>query len=144
VICVNAYFLWKVSSSTYNAHSYRSHRDFMETLCTQLLHLNDQNNETESFPTLPIGVLIQHHKHIQIKPRGRCEWGKRHPPGCLRKRPAKKRKFGTDITEEANNDVDSTILGGSHTHHKCSKCQIWLCIQGDCWQQYHHSIGVNC
>jgi hypothetical protein len=38
----------------------------------------------------------------------------------------------------------AAILGGSCTHYKCSKCLVWLCIEGPCWQQYHHSIGVNC
>jgi hypothetical protein len=70
------------------------------------------------------------------------ECGKLHPPGCPRKRSVK-RKFGTDITESTINGVIEAILGGSLTHFKCSKCQIWLCIQGSCWERYHHSIGVN-
>jgi hypothetical protein len=44
-----------------------------------------------------------------------------------------KRKFRTDITESTVNGVCEAILGGSRTYYKCSKCQIWLCIEGNCW-----------
>jgi hypothetical protein len=147
VSCVNAYLLWKWSSTADFAHpaSHRSHRDFVSALCTQLLHSNDQeegkeeSKEKEEIPRPMATAFQRHHKHIKEEGKGRCQWGKSHPPGCQRKR-APKRKFGTDIV----NGVGAAILGGSSIHYKCSKCQVWLCIEGPCWQLYHHSIGVNC
>ena len=50
---------------------------------------------------------------------------------CILKR-ALKYKFGTDITESAVNDVNESYFGGSKTYFKCSKCQIWLCIEDSC------------
>ena len=157
IACVNAYLLWKWSSTANSANAaqtHNGHRDFMKALCTQLLHSGnpieeeqqeehfDNNYEKEQSQSLPSMILNRHHKHIQQKLRGRCEWGKLHPLGCPRKR-SSKRKFGTDITESAVNGASEAILGGSFTHYKCSKCQIWLCIKGDCWQQYHRSIKAN-
>ena len=158
IACVNAYLLWKWSStanSTYAKRTHNGHRYFMETLCSQLLHFNDpiekekqqekQHERRQDYSqSLPLAVLHRHHKHVQRKSFGRCKWGKLHSPGCPRKRSPKKRKFGTDITEETINGVSEAILGGSRTHYECSKCQVWLCIEGACWQQYHHSIRVNC
>jgi hypothetical protein len=115
----------------------------MEALCTELRHSNDKPTEKKELYSLPVTVLQRHHKHVQKKPYGRCEWGKLYPPGCPRKRSANKRKVGTDITEQTVNGINETILGGSKTHFECSKCQIWLCGQGGCWQRYYHSIGVN-
>jgi hypothetical protein len=115
----------------------------METLCTQLLHSNDKNEEQEQSPTVPTTVLSSGHERVHRKPQGRCEWGKLHPPGCSRKRCSKKRAFGVDITMAFNNGIDETILGGSMTRMECSKCQIRLCNEGDCWRHYHRSIGVN-
>jgi hypothetical protein len=61
----------------------------MTALCTQLLHSNnkeeEKEKEKEDTPGLPTAYR-RHHKHIQEKGYGRCEWGKRHPPGCPRKR----------------------------------------------------------
>jgi hypothetical protein len=153
VSCVNAYLLWKWSSIADFAHpsSHRSHRDFMSALCTQLLHSNDieeeeekeeeREEEKEPFPSEM--ALQRHHMHIHEKGYRRCEWGKRYPPGCPRKR-ALKRKFGTDITESTGNGASAAILGGSRTHYRCSKCLVWLCIEGPCWRQYHYSNRVNC
>jgi hypothetical protein len=147
VSCANAYLLWKWSSTAEFAHhlSHRSHRDFMSALRTQLLHLNDKEEgeeEGEEDILQAAAALIRHHKLMSQNGTGRCQWGKSQPPGCPRKRTAK-RKFGTDMTESTINSAGAAILGGSKTHHKCSKCQIWLCIEGPCWRQYHHSIGVN-
>jgi Transposase IS4 len=155
ISCSNAYLLWKWSSPVNSANAgktHTSHRVFMETLCSQLLHSNDpieeqeeeqqgEQKEAES-QSLPTAVLSRHHVHIQKELRGRCQWGKLHPPGCPRKR-SSKRKFGTDITETVNNSAGKAILGGSMTRYGCSKCHTWLCIEGSCWQQYHHTIGVN-
>jgi len=160
VSCVNAYLLWKWSSTADFAHpsSRRSHRDFMSALCTQLLHSNnteeeekeekkeekkEEEKEEEKGPRPSKMVFQRHHIHIQEESYGRCEWGKRHPPGCPRKR-APKRKFGTDITESTVNAASAAISGGSRTHYRCSKCLVWLCVEGPCWRQYHHSNGVNC
>ena len=146
VSCVNAYLLWKWSSmanSEYDSTTHNGHRVFMEALCTELLHSNDQSKKEEESHSTPIPVLQRHHKYVRDKSYGRCQWGKLHPPGCPRKRSIK-RKFGIDITESTINDVSDAILGGSLTHFKCGKCQIWICIQGSCWERYHHSIGVNC
>ena len=121
----------------------------MNVLCNQLLYLNDSKEEKKKkkkkekqshsqFTT----VFQRHHKRIQLKQRGRCKWGRRHSSGCTYKR-SNKRKFGTDVTELAINSVNEPILEGSLSHYRCSKCQIWLCIQGDCWQQYHQSIEAN-
>ena len=143
---VNAYLLWLWSSAMHTANAKRthsSHRDFIEALCSQLLHSNDKIKEKEDSQALPTVVLERHHKRIQKKSCGRCQWGKFHPPGCPRKR-APKRAFGTDTTRSANNGISTAILGGSYTHYECSKCQVWLCTEGECWAQYHHSIGVNC
>jgi Transposase IS4 len=146
VACVNTYLLWKWSSKAhteYDQRAHSGHRDFMSALCDQLLHSNDTIEEEEQFSTLPTAVLARHHKQIHVKSHGRCQWGKLHPPGCPRKRAPKKRAFGEDITSRVNNGASEAILGGSFTHLKCSKCQIFLCIEGTCWRQYHHSIGVN-
>ena len=143
ISCVNAYLLWKWSSIANTAQDKRSHtghRDFMNALSTQLMHLNDHK---EPSPTPPTPGLSSHHIRVHDKPQGRCEWGRLHPPGCPRKRSSKKRAFGEDITLRVNNGVDETILGGSRTRMKCSKCQIHLCNEGECWRQYHRSIGVN-
>ena len=115
----------------------------MNVLCNQLLYSNDPKEEKEQFQSLSAEVSQRHHKHVREETRGRYEWGKLHTPGCIRKR-APKYKFGTDITESAVNGVNEGISGGSKTYFKCSKCQIWLCIEGSCWQQYHNSIGVSC
>jgi hypothetical protein len=152
VACVNAYLLWKWSceaNSEYAERTHNGHRGFMKALCDQLLHSNDpiEEKQPEKQPdqshSTPTTVLSRHHKQVHQKSHGRCEWGELHPPGCPRKRSTKKRKFGTDITATVNG-TNEAILGGSRTHFECSKCQVWLCIQGSCWQQYHHSIGVNC
>jgi len=150
VACVNAYLLWKWSSTaitTNAAKTHNSHRQFMNALCNQLLYSNNEEQKEqqseEQSQSLPVTVLQRHHKHVRHKSHSRCEWGKLHPPGCPRKR-STKRKFGTDITESTINGASEAILGGSRTHYMCSKCQIWLCIEGSCWKQYHHSIGVNC
>ena len=143
---INVYLLWKWSftANTANAkHIHNSHCNFMEALYTQLLHSNDKIEEQEESPTLPTTVLSSSHNQVFGKSQGRCEWGKLHPPGCPRKRSPKKRAFGADITMRVNNGVDETILGGSRTRMKCSKCQIHLCNEGECWRHYHRSIGVN-
>jgi Transposase IS4 len=143
VAYVNVYLLWKWSSSANAAKAAKTHnsyRDFMSALCSQLLHSNDKKQEESQIQ--PTTVLPRHHTHIQGKSIGRCEWGKLHPPGCPRKR-APKRKFGTDITESTVNGTSEAVFGGSRTHYKCSECQNWLCIEGQCWQQYHNSIEVN-
>jgi hypothetical protein len=128
----------------------------MTALCQQLMDFGLKSKETEETKetkeirktedssSIPVRVLNRHHKHIQQKSCGRYEWGKLHPPGCPRKGLPKKRKFGTDITSATLNGVSEAILGGSRGYYKCSKCQVWLCIEGTCWQRYHHSIGVNC
>jgi Transposase IS4 len=146
ISCVNAYLLCKWSSVADLAHisSHRSHRDFMSALCTQLLHSNDDNNPPPSPPpSPPLPAFQRHHKRTQREGLGRCEWGKQHPPGSPRKR-GPKRKFGTDITESAINGASAAISRGSRTRYGCSKCRVWLCVEGSCWQRYHHSIGVNC
>ena len=148
IACANAYLLWKWSSTVNTekaAKTHNSHRDFMNVLCSQLLHSNDKEQEkqqTEESQIPPTAVLRRHHKYVQEESLGRCEWGKLHSPGCQRKR-APKRKFGTDITERTGNGISEAIKGGSRTRFKCSKCQIWLCREGACWEQYHHSIEVN-
>jgi hypothetical protein len=148
VACTNAYLLWKWASSANSAtheRTHNSHRAFMSALCTQLLHSNDKAEKTkkpEESQSLPAGVLHRHHKHIHLESHSRCEWGKLHPSGCPRKRSCK-RDFGIDITKSSQNGASDAILGGSFTHYQCSKCQIWLCIEGECWQRYHDSIRVN-
>jgi hypothetical protein len=77
----------------------------------------------------------RHHTRIHDLCLSRCHWGKLHLPGYQRKK-ALKRKFGDDITQNTVNGASEAILGGSRTRTKC--------VKGDCWQQYHHSIGVNC
>ena len=119
----------------------------MNVLYDQLLYSNDpkekkKEKEKEQSHFQSTTVFRCYHKRIQLKQRDRCEWGKRHSSDYLRKR-SNKRKFETDITELAINDINKTILGGSLFHYRCNKCQIWLCIQGDCWQQYHQSIEAN-
>jgi len=150
VSCVNAYLLWQ-RSSTANAaiaaKTHNSHRAFVSAVCDKLLHSNpkikeNQQEESHSQP-VPTVAHSRHHTRIQDLCLSRCHWGKLHPPGCQRKK-ALKRKFGDDITQNTVNGASEAILGGSRTRTKCSKCQVWLCVKGDCWQQYHHSIGVNC
>jgi Transposase IS4 len=146
IACVNAYLLWKWSStvnSEYDSTTHNGHRAFMEVLRAELLHSNDKTTEEEESHSVPATMLQRHHTRVQEKQHSRCERGKLHPPGCPRKR-SSKRKFGTDIAESTINGASEAILGGSRTRYKCSKCQIWLCIQGSCWERYHHSIGVNC
>jgi hypothetical protein len=113
----------------------------MSALCTQLLHSNDTEEEREKDISQPTMAPRDYHKPIKEEGKGRCVWGKSHPPGCPRKR-APKRKFGTDIVNGANG-ASAAILSGTIGHYKCSKCQIWLCVEGPCWRQYHDSIGVN-
>jgi Transposase IS4 len=147
ITCVNSYLLWLWSSAEHlaeNQQSHSGHRNFMIELCNQLLHANDpESEEEECSSTVPNARLPCHHNLVRTKLHGRCEWGRLHPPGCQRKRAPKKRAFGTDITMETNNGINNTILYGSHTQNQCSKCQIFLCREGPCWQQYHQSIGVN-
>jgi Transposase IS4 len=146
VACVNAYLLWKWSSTANSAtaeRTYNGHRDFMKALCTQLLHSNDPIKKKERSPTPPTQGLTSQHKQVPSKVHGRCEWGRLHPPGCPRKRSPKKRAFGADITSTVNNGASEAILGGSTTHMKCGKCQIFLCIEGECWRHYHNSIGIH-
>jgi hypothetical protein len=152
VSCVNAFLLWQRSSEA-NAivadKTHNSHRAFMTAVCDKLLLSNPKTKEreggeeeedhTQSVSTM---AFFRHHTRTEDGSFGRCQWGKLHPPGCPRKR-APKRKFGADITQNAVNGASESILGGSRGHSKCSKCQIWLCVEGDCWQRYHHSIGVN-
>ena len=125
-------------------HTHSSHRDFVKALSAQLLRSNNTSEEEEEdSQSLSKVVLQRHHKHIQKKSFRRCQWRKLHPPDCTYKR-APKRTFGTDIICSVNNGISTAILGGSRVHSQCSKCQIWLCTEGECWAQYHHSIGVNC
>jgi Transposase IS4 len=138
VSCVNSYLLWKRSSTAEFASlpNHRSHRDFVSALCTQLLHSNKKEEEKEK--DIPQSTQ---RKPVREEGKGCCVWGKSHPPGCLRKR-APKRKFGTDIVNSASG-ASAAILGGTIGHYKCSKCQIWLCVEGPCWRRYHQSIGVD-
>ena len=112
VASTNAYLLWKWSN---NAQSHDSHRVFMSALCDQLLHSNDskeeENQRQEQSQSLPAVVPQCHHKCVREEFRGRCEWGKLHPPGCVRKK-SSKRKFGADITESAVNGASEAIFGG--------------------------------
>jgi Transposase IS4 len=111
VSCVNAYLLWKWSSTGEFAQSvsHRSHRDFVDALCTQLLHSNDKEEDKEKkeeekekdIPRPTATALQRHHKHIKEGGKGRCQWGRSYPSGCQRKR-APKRKFGTDIINGAS------------------------------------------
>jgi len=150
VSCVNAFLLWQRSSTvnaTIAAKTHNTHRAFMSVVCDKLLYSNpkikeNQQEESHSQP-VPTVAHSRHHTRIQDLCLSRCHWGKLHPPGCQRKK-ALKRKFGDDITQNTVNGASEAILGGSRTRTKCSKCQVWLCVKGDCWQQYHHSIGVNC
>ena len=103
----------------------------MNVLYNQLLHSNDPKEKEEQSQSLPAEVSQRHHQRVREETRGRCEWGKLYTPGRICKR-APKCKFGTDITESAVNDVNEGISGGSKTYFKCSKCQIWLCIEGSC------------
>ena len=75
VACVNAYLLWKWSSTTYindARQTHCSHRDFMSALCTQLLHLNDKIDEEQS-SNPPSEVLHSRHEQVHGKSQGRCE-----------------------------------------------------------------------
>jgi hypothetical protein len=48
--CTNAYLLWRWSSAANTAkaaQTHTSHRDFLEVLCTQLLHSNDPIEEEQ-------------------------------------------------------------------------------------------------
>ena len=156
--CVNAYLLWKWSSAAHTAaaeQTHNSHKDFMNALCTQLLHFKDpigekqqekqqkQQEEQQKQQEEHINELSHLHKQVYGEARGRCEWGRLNAPGCPRKN-NRKRKFGDDITESATNGASKAILHVAFTHYECSECQIRLCIQGPCWQQYHHSIGLYC
>ena len=151
ISCVNAYLLWKWSSTANSENAqwtYNSHRDFMNALYTELLYSNDKiekkQQQKDELHLLPTIALQCHHYHVQKKSFGRYKWGKLHSPGCLCKRSFKKHKFEMNITALTVNGISETISGGSCIHYECSKCQIWLCIEGECWAQYHHSIGVNC
>ena len=88
-------------------------------------------------PTL-IPTELPHFKANYVQ-----NWGKLHSSGCPCKRSPKKWVFGEDVTLRVNNGISDTILGGTITRLKCSKCQIFLCVEGGCWRHYHHSIGVN-
>jgi sulfatase maturation enzyme AslB (radical SAM superfamily) len=89
----------------------------MTALCQQLIDFGLKSKETEETKKtkeirktedsslIPVRVLNRHHKHIQQKSCGRCEWGKLYSPGCPRKRLPKKRKFGIDITSATLNGV---------------------------------------
>ena len=103
----------------------------MNVSCNQLLYSNDPKEKEEQSQSLPTKVSQRHHKRVREDTRDRCEWGKLHTPDCIRKR-APKRKFGTDITESAVNDVNEGISGGLKTYFKCNKCQIWFCIEDSC------------
>jgi Transposase IS4 len=117
VSCANSYLLWKRSSTAEFASpvSHRGHRDFMSALCTQLLHSNDTEEEKEKDIPQPTMAPRDYHKPIKEEGKGRCVWGKSHPPGCPRKR-APKRKFGTDIVNGANG-ASAAILGGTIGHY---------------------------
>jgi Transposase IS4 len=138
VSCVNAFLLWQRSSAANAAAAlkiHNSHRAFMTIVCDKLLRSNpkikDKQEEEGYTQSVSIMALSRHHTRVQDGSSGRCQWGKLHPPGCPRKRAAK-RKFGDDITANAANGANEAILGGSRGHSKCSKCQIWLCVEGPC------------
>lgn len=146
VAYVNAYPLWKWSSTANSARDSKTpngHRVHERSLysITSFKRRNLGVRREASHPPLN-KVLSCNHKPIYLKSFGRCEWGKLHSLDCSRKRSFIKRKFGTDITESIVNNVSETWLGGSRTYCECSECQIWLCIEGRCWERYHHSIGV--
>jgi hypothetical protein len=95
----------------------------MVRLCNQLLHANSpKSKEKDCLLDLPLPALTHHHFMVRVKSRGRCEWGKRHPPGCQRKQAPGKRAFNMDITANSNNSVKNTILYGSITRNRCSEC----------------------
>jgi hypothetical protein len=116
------------------SHFSSTKRFYMLALYTQLLHSNVTRVAHQHACSPPQTGVRKAPRLVQM----------RIPPstGCLRKRDPE-RAFGTDITARFNNGICKTILGGSFTHFKCSKCQIYLCVQGNCWHQYHHSIGVS-
>jgi hypothetical protein len=89
----------------------------MITLSNQLLHANDLRSTAEESPNLPLTALTHHHIPVRGESRGRCEWGRLHPPGCQRKRSPKKRVFRTDITANNNNGVKNTVLYGFITQN---------------------------
>jgi Transposase IS4 len=146
VACVNSYLLWLWGSTehiAYDKQSHSSHRAFMIKLSDELLHANNLKLIAEESSNLPLAALTHHHIMVRTESRGRCEWGKRHPPGCQRKQSPSKRVFGTDITANSNNGIKNTILYGSITRNRCSECQVYLCMEGPCWRQHHEAIGVD-
>jgi hypothetical protein len=102
IACFNSYLLWLWGSTehiAYDKQSHSSHRAFMIKLSDKLLHANNpKSNEKDCSFDLPLTALTHHHIIMRTESRGRCEWGKRHPPGYQRKQAPYKRVFETDIT----------------------------------------------
>lgn len=64
---VNAYLLWLWSSITHTVsvkRTHSTHRDFVEALCSQLLHSDEKTKEEEESDSIPLVILQRHHKHI--------------------------------------------------------------------------------
>jgi hypothetical protein len=106
----------------------------MSALYTQLLRSNkkeeEEQEEREEIAQSIATAFQRHYKYIKKDGKGRCVWGKSHPLGCQRKR-ALKRKFETNIVNSADGR-SAAILGGSYTYYKCSKCRVWLYVEGPC------------
>jgi Transposase IS4 len=74
--CVNAFLLWKWSSTanlTYDSRTHNGHRAFMNALCTQLLESNKNGPRMKEPSSIPSKGLDIGHEHIQKESLGRCE-----------------------------------------------------------------------
>jgi hypothetical protein len=54
----------------------------MIRLCNQLLYANSPKSKEKDYSlNLPLLALTHYYIIVRVKSRGRCEWGKRYPPG---------------------------------------------------------------
>jgi hypothetical protein len=93
-IClVNSYLLW---DGHINDRSCRGHRRFRKALCQALLEYPDEENSTAVTP--PVTPQSSEHTWSKFQKRNYCHYCKEHKEEWMPQRPAKKRHFGTDIT----------------------------------------------
>jgi hypothetical protein len=115
--------------------SYRGYRRFRKALCQALLEYPDEENSTAVTP--PVTPQSSEHTWSKFQKRNYCHYckeHKEHKEEWMPQRPAKKRYFGTDIT---NIVTTATRRRGSSTWGGCSTCGVYLCVKGECWKLYH-------
>ena len=126
VVLVNCYLIWK--SLRRPDGSGRGHRKFRHALAMALLNYPlEETVTTEPPPEAAHSGAHDRVLHsVRFKTRAYCA-------NC-RSKLSQNRRFGTEITNQV---AGGALLRGKKTRGGCAKCTKRLCLQGQCWEEWH-------